>query len=81
MNSCVHIIYRRCRMVYVTRNPKDMAVSRYCHNTRGGVAYKGTFHEYLPLYMQGKGTKKVLAHIKAFVWLCVWPVLYWITGF
>ncbi|WAR23344.1 ST1C2-like protein [Mya arenaria] len=45
---------RRCKMVYVTRNPKDMAVSRYCHNTRGQVAYKGTFHDYLPLYMQGK---------------------------
>lgn len=45
---------KKCKIIYVTRNPKDMAVSRYCHNTKGNVAYKGTFSDYLPLYLDGK---------------------------
>lgn len=48
------MINRRSKIIYVTRNPKDMAVSRYCHNTKGAVGYKGTFSDYLPLYIDGK---------------------------
>ncbi|XP_045157074.2 sulfotransferase 1C2-like [Mercenaria mercenaria] len=48
------MIKRNCKIIYVTRNPKDMAVSRYCHNVKGSVGYKGTFTNYLPLYMDGK---------------------------
>ena len=49
------MISRSCKMIYVTRNPKDMAVSRYMHNVKGNVGYKGTFSDYLPLYLDGKG--------------------------
>ncbi|KAL4235901.1 sulfotransferase 1 [Mactra antiquata] len=48
------MIKRRCKLIYITRNPKDMAVSRYCHNSKGVVGYKGTFSDYLPLYMKGQ---------------------------
>lgn len=48
------MISRNCKMIYVTRNPKDMAVSRYMHNVKGSVGYKGTFSDYLPLYLDGK---------------------------
>ena len=48
------MISRKCKMIYVTRNPKDMAVSRYVHNQKGCVGYKGTFSDYLSLYLDGK---------------------------
>ena len=37
-----------------------MAVSRYVHNVKGNVGYKGTFSDYLPLYLDGKG--KIYGH-------------------
>ncbi|KAH3698263.1 sulfotransferase 1C2-like [Dreissena polymorpha] len=48
------MISKNCKLIYVTRNPKDMAVSRYCHNTKSVLAYTGTFSDYLRLYLQGK---------------------------
>lgn len=48
------MINRKCKIIYITRNPKDMAVSRFFHNSKGSVGYKGTFSNYLPLYMEGK---------------------------
>ena len=48
------MISRQCKMIYVTRNPKDMAVSRFVHNQKGSVGYKGTFSDYLGLYLDGK---------------------------
>ena len=49
------MISRSCKIIYIGRNPKDMAVSRYHHNVKGNVGYKGTFTDYLPMYLDGKG--------------------------
>ncbi|KAL3868682.1 hypothetical protein ACJMK2_041460 [Sinanodonta woodiana] len=49
------IISRKCKVIHVIRNPKDMAVSRYHHVAMSKDSeYSGTFHEYLSLYFEGK---------------------------
>lgn len=48
------MLSRKCKIIFVERNPKDMAVSRYCHNLKGNVALSGTFGAYLQLYIEGK---------------------------
>jgi len=48
------MIKRSCKILYINRNPKDMAVSRYYHVSHGSPSYKGTFSDYLPLYINGQ---------------------------
>ena len=59
------MISRSCKIIYIGRNPKDMAVSRYHHNVKGSVGYKGTFSDYLPMYLDGKG--KMLFLLNSFL--------------
>ncbi|XP_060599453.1 sulfotransferase 1B1-like, partial [Ruditapes philippinarum] len=44
-----------CKLIYVLRNPKDVAVSLYNHN-RGIPLYEydGKWEYFLPLFLQGK---------------------------
>jgi len=39
-----------------------MAVSRYCHNKKGDMKLKGTFSDYLKIYLDGKG--KCMVHFE-----------------
>ncbi|OWF36360.1 sulfotransferase 1C4-like isoform X1 [Mizuhopecten yessoensis] len=47
------LIERKCRIVFVVRNPKDIAVSMYNHISAKGsaFAYKGSFDDFLSLFM------------------------------
>ena len=49
---------RRLRLLFVLRNPKDMAVSLYNHHIKLSkyYDYRGTFHDWLELFLAGKGT-------------------------
>ncbi|KAH9525688.1 Sulfotransferase 1C4 [Bulinus truncatus] len=49
-------MHRRPKIVYLTRNPKDTAVSMYHHNRRlwEYYQYDGKFEDYLQLFVEGK---------------------------
>lgn len=45
----------RCKIVYVVRNPKDVAVSLYNHVTGiDAYEYDGKWENFLPLFLKGK---------------------------
>ncbi|XP_046356479.2 sulfotransferase 1C4-like [Haliotis rufescens] len=48
---------KKCRLIYLLRNPKDVALSYYHHHRSfkkvyGG--YSGSFNDYLPFFLAGK---------------------------
>ena len=47
---------KKTKLVFVYRNPKDVAVSlHYLHNHGPWWEYKGRFCNWLPLFIEGKG--------------------------
>lgn len=51
----VDFVNRKCKIILIMRNPKDVAVSFYHHHT--GITkyeYEGTWESYLPRFMQGQ---------------------------
>ena len=52
----VDFVNRKCKIILIMRNPKDVAVSFFHHHT--GITqyeYEGTWEAYLPRFMQGLG--------------------------
>ena len=52
----VDFVNRKCKIILIMSNPKDVAVSCFHHHT--GIAkyeYEGTWEAYLPRFMQGLG--------------------------
>ncbi|XP_021376707.1 sulfotransferase family cytosolic 1B member 1-like [Mizuhopecten yessoensis] len=47
---------KKCRVIYITRNMKDSAVSFYSHMRKLGdsTGYSGTFEGFLPLFTSGQ---------------------------
>ncbi|XP_060086371.1 sulfotransferase 1A1-like [Ylistrum balloti] len=47
------LVDKRCKIVFVVRNPKDIAVSFYNHMSAKGsaFAYRGSFDDFLSLFM------------------------------
>jgi hypothetical protein len=44
------------KIIYVVRNPKDVAVSFYHFSKRlEPLQYKGSWDDYLPMFLKGKG--------------------------
>ncbi|KAH9525685.1 hypothetical protein Btru_002044 [Bulinus truncatus] len=56
------VMHRRPKIVYLTRNPKDTAVSMYHHNRRlwEYYQYDGKFEDYLQLFVEGKADLRLL---------------------
>ncbi|XP_033759331.1 sulfotransferase 1E1-like [Pecten maximus] len=49
------ICSKKCRVIYINRNPKDCSVSFYCHLKKMvDGSYNGTFEGFLPLFTSGK---------------------------
>ncbi|WAR01307.1 ST1B1-like protein [Mya arenaria] len=50
------MINRKCKIVLLVRNPKDIAVSGYNHHygLTGSYDYHGKWENYLPLFLEGK---------------------------
>lgn len=50
-------INRKCKIIYLLRNPKDMLVSMYNHtfNLLPFYGYEGTWAGYFELFMEGRG--------------------------
>lgn len=47
---------KKCKMVYLLRNPKDVAVSFYNHHVKlKDYEYTGSWEHYLQRFMKGKG--------------------------
>ncbi|XP_059177414.1 sulfotransferase 1B1-like isoform X2 [Physella acuta] len=47
----------KCKIVFTIRNPKDVAVSHYCHHIKLGQVfdyYKGEFKDWIQLWLQGQ---------------------------
>ncbi|KAK3731943.1 hypothetical protein RRG08_045002 [Elysia crispata] len=46
----------RCKIIYVNRNPKDLAVSCYHHHRKLSefYNYEGTWDDFLPLFLNGQ---------------------------
>ena len=52
----VDFVNRKCKIILIMRNPKDVAVSSFHHhvgNTK--YEYEGNWEAYLPRFMQGLG--------------------------
>jgi hypothetical protein len=52
----VDFVNRKCKIILIMRNPKDVAVSFFHHHT--GIPkyeYEGNWEAYLPRFMQGLG--------------------------
>ena len=48
---------RKCKILYMIRNPKDVAVSFYNHHSKVmEYQYSGTWEHYLPRYIKGDGS-------------------------
>ncbi|XP_005102442.2 sulfotransferase 6B1, partial [Aplysia californica] len=47
---------KRCQIIYINRNPKDLAVSCYHHHRKltDFYQYEGSWENFLPLFMDGK---------------------------
>lgn len=50
------------KIIYVTRNPKDVAVS-YCHHQKGFFNYTGDVDDYAELIMDGDGIYRYVKYI------------------
>lgn len=63
------------KMFYLTRNPKDIAVSLYHHHKKlwDYYSYDGTFENYLHLFVEGKGIS-IFFSACAYDSMCVVPV-------
>lgn len=49
-------IRRKCKIIYILRNPKDVAVSFYNHHSRiREYEYNGNWNVYLPRLIKGQG--------------------------
>lgn len=51
------LLTKKCKMVYLLRNPKDVAASLYNHmyNLQGLYHYGGSWSGFLPQYISGNG--------------------------
>ena len=52
------ILKLKNKLIFVTRNPKDIAVSYY-HHCKRQIDYSGTFSEFLDFFMSEKGKSKI----------------------
>lgn len=49
-------VEKKCKIIYILRNPKDGAVSFYNHHVRLlDYEYSGTWRSYLPRFLSGRG--------------------------
>ncbi|XP_055997943.1 uncharacterized protein LOC125647318 [Ostrea edulis] len=54
---------KRCKMVFVQRNPKDIAVSFYHHCTLKLMKFSGSFVQFMDFFMEKHGP----------MYFCAWP--------
>ena len=65
-NTHIHYKYlpddlkkRRCKILYIARNPKDVAVSYYNHHFKiKEYEYDGQWESYLKRYIKGDGRQE-----------------------
>lgn len=62
---------RRLKIVFVCRNPKDVAVSLYNHHVKLSeyYEYSGEFKDWLELFVEGKGVSPISSFI-CFLYTC-----------
>lgn len=63
-------VEKKCKIIYILRNPKDVAVSFYNHHVRLlDYEYSGTWRSYLPRFLSGRGE-----------WMCEWLTASFLTS-
>lgn len=61
------LLRRKCKLVYTTRNPKDVAVSFYHHHYNILIyGYNGSWDSYIKRFLDGNGKHNIQQNISIY---------------